>query len=249
MVMEFLKKYPYDENIPRRTLWIMKPFVVVSKLFVKAVIHRDVAILYPYEDLWMPDNYRGRPGLRFDKCISCGICVRMCPTSCIELVEVLDDAGNTVKRPQINLGRCAFCGYCAEYCPVDAMTVTPEKELAEYTREDLIYGPRRLACDKINKNMEVHLEETLMSDIKNGNSERRVNAFMIDRPILDSSKCISCKKCEKVCPVKAIKMIEHGVNAKGRPILWPEINKDTCVCCHNCVDDCPKSALHMDEVL
>jgi NADH-quinone oxidoreductase subunit I/NAD(P)H-quinone oxidoreductase subunit I len=152
-------------------------------------------------------------------------------------------------RPQVNVGRCAMCGYCAEYCPVDAMTVTPEFELAEYTREDLIYGPKRLAYEGITEKMEIHLEETLMSDIEKGNSERRISPFMIDRPVLDSAKCISCKKCERVCPVSAVKMVEHGVNEKGRPILYPEFNNDTCICCMNCVEDCPKDALHINEVL
>jgi len=44
-------------------------------------------------------------------------------------------------------------------------------------------------------------------------------------------------------------MVEHGTNAKGRPILWPEVKSDVCVSCSNCIDACPKSALKMKEVL
>lgn len=242
----YMKKYPQN---PARSLWIMKPLKVVFKLFFKNIVNRPVCIMYPYEKMWVPDNYRGRPGLDFNKCVGCGMCERMCPTSAILIVDAPDDNGVIVKRPQVNLGRCAFCGYCAEYCPTDAMTVTPEVELAEYTREDLIYGPRRLAYAKTNDMMKVRNEVTLISDIKKGNPERRIDAFKIDRPILDSKKCISCKKCEKVCPVAAIKMVEHGVNEKGRPILWPEIDGIKCISCQNCVDDCPKDALHMSEVL
>ena len=247
MTIRYLDKYP--KNLAK-SLWVVKPSWTVFKLFCKTVAHRPVTVLYPYEKEWVPDNYRGRPGLRFDKCVGCGMCVRMCPTACIKLVDAVDDEGKTVKRPQVNMGRCAMCGYCAEYCPVDAMTVTPEYEIAEYTRFDLLYGPRRLNYEGTTEGMEVKLEVTLPSDIANGNPERRVSLFDLDRPELTDSKCIGCKKCAKVCPVGAIVMVEKGTNEMtGKPILRPEIDNSKCICCRNCVDDCPKDALEIKEVL
>ena len=246
MAMKYLDKYP--KNLAKSG-WVLKPLVTVLRLFAKTATRKPVTVLYPYEKEWIPDNYRGRPGLRFDKCVGCGMCVRMCPTACIKLVEVADDDGKMVMRPQVNLGRCAMCGYCAEYCPVDAMTVTPEYELAEYTRFDLIYGPRRLHYEGTTEGMEVKLEVTLPSDIENGNPERRVSLFDFDRPELIDNKCIGCKKCAKVCPVDAIEMVEKGVNDKGRPILRPIIDNGKCISCKNCVLDCPKDALVIKEVL
>lgn len=230
-------------------LWIGPAMRVSVKVMLRTTIHRPITILYPYEAMWVPENYRGRPALDFNKCVGCGMCQRMCPCDAIILVDAPDDEGKIVKRPQMNIGRCSFCGYCAEYCPVDAMTVTPIVELAEYTRRDLIYGPRRLAYDKTTEGMKVPLEVTLPSDFKNGNGEKRQPLHCIDRPELESAKCISCKKCFKVCPVQAITMVEHGTNAKGRPILWPEVDGAKCISCDNCVDACPKDALHMKEVL
>ena len=97
--------------------------------------------------------------------------------------------------------------------------------------------------------MEVKLVVTLPSDIENGNPERRVSFFDLDRPELTDSKCIGCKKCAKVCPVNAIEMVEKGVNDKGKPILRPVIDNSKCICCSNCVIDCPKDALQIKEVL
>lgn len=248
MAMEYLEKYRDGRHKCWKDLWIVRPIWVTFKLLCKTTARRPITVLYPYEALWNPDNYRGRPGLDFNACLGCGMCARMCPCAAIILVDTPDDNGKTVSRPQINMGRCSFCAYCAEYCPVDAMTVTPIVELAEYTRADLIYGPRRLAYAETTEGMKVKLEETLLSDYLNGNGERRINPFKVDRPVLEEKKCISCKKCQKVCPADAIKMVEHGTNAKGRPILWPEISDDNCICCQNCVDACPKDALHIKEV-
>lgn len=246
--MEYIEKYRDGRHKCWKDLWIVRPILLTIKLMVKTTVHRPITVLYPYEALWNPDNYRGRPGLDFNKCLGCGMCVKYCPCTAIILVETPDDAGNPVKRPQINMGRCSFCGYCAEYCPVDAMTVTPEVELAEYTRADLIYGPRRLAYDKTTEGMKVKNEVTLLSDYKNGQGEVRHSFFGLDTPELDGSKCISCKKCQKVCPAGAITMIEKGKNAKGRSILWPEVEAGKCVSCENCIEACPKSALTLKEV-
>ncbi|MCQ2052717.1 MAG: 4Fe-4S binding protein [archaeon] len=245
MPYKFLNKYPKKF----RGTGIIVPFGMAVKRMIKSTIHRPVTIMYPYEKEWVPDNYRGRPGLRFEKCLGCGICVRACPTTCIELVDVTDDKGNTVKRPQVNIGRCMMCGYCAEYCPVDAMTTTTDYELAEFNRKDLIYDPHRLAFEGTNEMMEVHISEHLLSNLAKGITDKPVAFFETDRPVLDDTKCISCQKCAKVCPTSAITMVVVGTNAKGREIKHPIIESSKCVSCENCVINCPKAALKIKEVL
>ena len=247
MVIKYLDKYPKKNNA--RTLWVMKPMWVTLKKMFKTTFHRPVTIMYPYEKEWVPDNYRGRPGLKFDECLGCGICKRMCPTKCITMVDAADDKGKTVSRPQVNLGRCMMCGYCAEYCPVNAMIVTPDYELAAYTREELIYGPRKLAWKNPTPLMEVHLEEHLLSDLKKGIKDRKVAFSNIDRPMLDDKKCIGCSRCVKVCPTGVIEMYTAGENDKGKPIKRPKFDLSKCVCCQNCVEECPKDALKIKEVL
>lgn len=245
MAMKYLDKYPRKF----RGGGAIRPMLATLKHMFKTTFRRPVTMMYPYEKEWVPDNYRGRPGLRFDRCIGCGICVRICPTTCINLVKVEDDEGKEVSRPKVNLGRCMMCGYCAEYCPVDAMTTTPDYELAEFTRQALIYGPRRLHFERTTEMMEVPIEEHLISNIEKGILDKPTAFYHTDKPVLTKEKCISCGKCERVCPTNAITMIVVGKNERGRDIKLPEIEDSKCICCENCVLDCPKDALHIKEVL
>ncbi|MCL2890906.1 MAG: 4Fe-4S dicluster domain-containing protein [Methanomassiliicoccaceae archaeon] len=245
MVIKYLDKFPKNNA---RTLWVLKPMWVTLKKMFKTAVHAPVTIRYPYEKEWIPDNYRGRPGLIFDRCVGCGICMRSCPTKCINMVET-DDDGKKVTRPQVNLGRCMMCGYCAEYCPVNAMIVTPDYELAAYTREELIYGPRKLAWPNATEMMEVHLEEHLLSNLEKGIKDKPTAFYSVDKPVLEDSKCIGCSRCAKVCPTDVIEMYTAGENDKGKPIKRPKFDLGKCICCENCVIECPKDALWIKEVL
>ncbi|HIJ00543.1 MAG: NADH-quinone oxidoreductase subunit [Candidatus Methanomethylophilaceae archaeon] len=246
MALKFLDKYPKNTA---RHLWVLRPLYATLKNMIRTTIHRPVTIMYPYEKEWIPDNYRGRPGLVFEKCLGCGICESMCPTTCIEMVEVDDEKLGKVRRPQVNVGRCMMCGYCAEYCPVNAMTVTPDYELAAFTREDLIFDPYRLKWENVTQGMEVHLEEHLPSNLAKGIYDQPTAYFKVDRPKLIEDKCISCARCSKTCPVGAIEMVEVGVNEKGKPIKHPKVDDSKCVFCQQCINICPKSALEINEVL
>lgn len=53
---------------------------------------------------------------------------------------------------------------------------------------------------------------------------------------VDESKCVGCKKCEKVCPSKAIKV--DSINRMA------EINRSLCHQCQECTCVCPKNAIH-----
>ena len=86
-----------------------------------------------------------------ERCTSCMICVRECPTWCIHLdshAEALTDlpAGarersrNVLDRFEIDWSLCMYCGICVEQCPFDALEwagahVRPARGLG-----DLVHG-------------------------------------------------------------------------------------------------------------
>jgi NADH-quinone oxidoreductase subunit I len=228
---------------------MLRPMAVTLRETINHTRHSPNTVLYPWEKLVIKDGYRGRPGLVMDKCIECGICVRICPTRCIELVEIDYGDKAKVRRPQINLGRCMICGYCAEYCPKNAMIIAPEYELAAYSRKDLIYDPFKLQYED-RPGCHIDIVQVKQEDANNRDLkgfDAKTGKELKDTPQVEDKKCIGCSKCEKVCPADAVQMVQKGLNEKGKPIKRPQFDDDKCVSCEQCLDNCPKDAITMKE--
>ncbi len=100
---------------------------------------RPVTVQYPYEKLIPSERFRGRIHFEFDKCISCEVCVRVCP---INLPVVDWEFNKESKKKQlrhysIDFGVCIFCANCVEYCPTNCLSVTEEYELSTFDRHEL----------------------------------------------------------------------------------------------------------------
>ncbi|QLH74622.1 MAG: 4Fe-4S dicluster domain-containing protein [Methanomassiliicoccales archaeon] len=253
MAEEVKKRTTYrsrKELKPR--LYIGDPMVAVFRTLVRTTINRPNTILYPWEKLIMPDCFRGRPGIRLEKCIECKKCVKICPNQCIQMVPIDHPTLGKVNRPQVYVARCMMCGYCAEVCPTNAMMVTPEFELAAYTRSDLMFDPFKLQYEH-KPGYEVHSPMITPSELKAGKTESHDKGDMAikDTVELDPKKCISCQRCAKTCPVGAITMADTGeVNPKtNKPVKRPVFDNNKCVSCEQCVEVCPKSCLSMKEAM
>jgi NADH-quinone oxidoreductase subunit I len=106
---------------------------------------RRETILYPEERVEMPPRWRGRIILSRDpdggeRCVACYLCAAACPVDCIALQAAEDEHGR--RYPEffrINFSRCIFCGFCEEACPTYAIQLTPDYEMGEYLRENLVY--------------------------------------------------------------------------------------------------------------
>lgn len=107
---------------------------------------------YPEQGLPKTVVTRGQPRLTQNpdgtmRCVACGMCEFVCPAFAIEI-----DGGETdrfierePKRFEINMLRCILCGFCEEVCPKEAIYMSDELELANYTRGDHLLSMEQLA--------------------------------------------------------------------------------------------------------
>ncbi|MGE8313696.1 MAG: NADH-quinone oxidoreductase subunit NuoI, partial [Pseudomonas protegens] len=100
---------------------------------------------YPEEPVYLPPRYRGRIVLTRDpdgeeRCVACNLCAVACPVGCISLQKAETEDGRWYPDFfRINFSRCIFCGLCEEACPTTAIQLTPDFEMAEFKRQDLVY--------------------------------------------------------------------------------------------------------------
>ena len=121
---------------------------VLRRLFTRASTVR-----YPEETPYLPPRYRGRIILSRDpsgeeRCVACYLCAAACPVECIALQATQDEHGR--RYPEwfrINFSRCIFCGFCEEACPTYAIQLTPDAEMSEYDRRDMVYEKEDLLID------------------------------------------------------------------------------------------------------
>lgn len=109
------------------------------------LFHKRETIQYPEERITLPPRYRGRIILSRDpdggeRCVACYLCAVVCPVACIALQATQDESGR--RYPEffrINFSRCIFCGFCEEARPTYAIQLTPDLQMSEYQRPNLVY--------------------------------------------------------------------------------------------------------------
>lgn len=107
--------------------------------------HPRITVQYPEQKPYLAPRYRGRIVLTRDpeggeRCVACYLCAIACPVDCIALQATEDENGRRYPAFfRINFSRCIYCGYCEEACPTYAIQLTPDFEMGEYKRCNLVY--------------------------------------------------------------------------------------------------------------
>jgi len=115
---------------------------VIPKL-IKNLFSKPMTVRFPHESIPIPEGYRGEHEYNIDKCISCGLCAKICPNRAIEMVEMPKEYKDKYpkKYPKIDLGKCCFCGLCQDICPREAIILTKNFFLSTFDSSATIKYP------------------------------------------------------------------------------------------------------------
>lgn len=133
--------------------------LVGMRLTARFGVGRTMTVHYPFERLDVTPNFRGHTDLVIDpetaesKCITCMMCEKTCPSSCIGIrAEKPEGAKKKILvEYHLDFTKCSLCGNCVEVCPVDALEYSHEYNLAATSRHAFHFELVGRLRDKVKK--------------------------------------------------------------------------------------------------
>jgi formate hydrogenlyase subunit 6/NADH:ubiquinone oxidoreductase subunit I len=105
-------------------------FFEMAKTAIRTVISRPATLMYPIRPGKKTGLSRGHVVIDPSRCISCGMCMKKCPSEAI-CVE------KEAKTWTIDRLRCVVCNSCVEVCPVKCLSMDLQYSPALLTHNGL----------------------------------------------------------------------------------------------------------------
>ncbi|MCD7829940.1 MAG: 4Fe-4S binding protein [Clostridiales bacterium] len=84
------------------------------------------------------EGYRGRIQYDPEKCVNCGMCMRVCAPQCMHRdIEKLENGDQKITFT-FDLTSCTFCSMCADFCARHAITLSDDYMIVGTQPEDFL---------------------------------------------------------------------------------------------------------------
>lgn len=177
-----------------------------------------------------------------DRCRVCGLCERVCKSSCIDM-----------EKGHIDLSRCVVCCNCLSVCPDQVLRIdgrwqhgsgiglTAAGKRRRWFLLTVPPGSLAMAAEAAGLTAEVIQSKPTTVPIPAVHPVSPPGSVSIGRFI---SICTACHLCVSACPsrVLAPSFLEYGING----LLQPKMNFKTGHCnydCTTCLEICPTGAI------
>ena len=224
---------------------------------------------FPAVNVEAKPNYRGRIAYYPDKCVNCGMCIKVCAPDAITRTSEEVEGGEKITY-EFDLTSCTFCGTCQDFCSEKAIELTGDYHMVATDPADLIVRGERIkekvkgklaitdACiycglcakncpegaitvDRANKSWVVDEEKCVKCGLCIGKCPKKCLDFAeVTEGVVCSDSCVYCTLCAKKCPSEAI-TVDRAAKT------W-EIDREKCTLCGVCVSACPKKSLSIGDI-
>lgn len=131
----------------RDTLSGFKSLIVGLRITGREATKPILTCQYPHDTLPMPARFRGHIRLILDpetgrpRCTACGLCVKACPSECIDLdgIKREGEKKKSVSRYDLDFTKCSLCGSCVEICPSDAIDFSKDYNVVSLSRDQFAH--------------------------------------------------------------------------------------------------------------
>ncbi len=114
-----------------------------AKEALKNLFSKPSTVLYPKVPAEAKPGYRGRIKYDAEKCVNCGLCIRVCSPEAITRTKEDVEEGEKITY-EFDLTSCTFCGTCADFCAKGAIEMTSDYHMVAENRKDLIVSGTRI---------------------------------------------------------------------------------------------------------
>ncbi len=130
-------------SVIRETYLGFKSLLIGLRITGREALKPSLTVQYPHDTLKMPARFRGHIQLVLDpatgrpRCTACGLCVKACPSGCIDLdgLKREGEKKKSVSRYDLDFSMCSLCGSCVEVCPSDAIDFSKQYNVASFNRD------------------------------------------------------------------------------------------------------------------